>query len=57
MEYVSGGTLYDLIESTGALSEDAARYFMTQMLEALEYMEKEGVAHRDLKLENILIDE
>lgn len=57
MEYVSGGTLFDLIESTGALNENTAKYFMRQILEALDYMEKEGVAHRDLKLENIMIDE
>ena len=30
---------------------------MMQMLDALEYIQKKGVAHRDLKLENILLDE
>ena len=30
---------------------------MMQMLDVLEYIQKKGVAHRDLKLENILLDE
>ena len=38
------------------MGEDAGRYFLSQMLDALEYTHNKGVAHRDLKLENILVD-
>lgn len=41
----------------GAMGENAGRYFLSQMIDALEYMHKKGVVHRDLKLENILIDD
>ena len=50
---------FDLIEGSGGagFGEDAGRFFLNQMLDALEYMHEEvSVCHRDLKLENILID-
>jgi serine/threonine protein kinase len=39
------------------MGEDAGRFFLLQMLDVLEYIQKKGVVHRDLKLENILLDE
>jgi serine/threonine protein kinase len=57
MEFVEGGLLFDLCQTMGAMGEDAGRFFMWQMLDAVEYMHARRVVHRDLKLENILIDE
>lgn len=51
--------MFDLIEHSGGrgFGEDAARFFLEQMLAALDYIHSEkSVVHRDLKLENILID-
>ena len=39
------------------MGEDAGRFFANQMLDAMEYMHSNRVVHRDLKLENILIDD
>jgi len=39
------------------MGEDGGRYFLSQMLEVLGYMHGKGVVHRDLKLENILVDD
>merc|ERR1712187_189891 len=57
MDYVQGGLLFDVCQSLAAMGEDAGRFFAHQMLDAIEYMHSNRVAHRDLKLENILIDE
>ena len=51
--------MFDLIENSGGkgFGEDAGRLFLSQMLDALEYLHSTAsVCHRDLKLENILID-
>jgi serine/threonine protein kinase len=57
MEHVSGGLLYDLCNQMGAMGEDSGRFFMHQLVDVLSYMHKRNVVHRDLKLENILLDE
>ena len=57
MEYVPCGLLFDLCQKMGAMGEDAGRFFVTQLLDALDYMHTKRVVHRDLKLENILVDD
>ena len=57
MDYVQGGLLFDVCQSLGAMGEDAGRFFANQMLDSIEYMHSNRVVHRDLKLENILVDE
>jgi serine/threonine protein kinase len=57
MEFVQGGLLFDLCQTMGAMGEDAGRFFLLQMVESMEYMHSRRVVHRDLKLENILIDD
>jgi 5'-AMP-activated protein kinase catalytic alpha subunit len=57
MEFVQGGLLFDVCQNMGAMGEDAGRFFANQMLDAMEYMHGNRVVHRDLKLENILVDE
>uniref|UniRef100_A0A9J8DMZ9 non-specific serine/threonine protein kinase n=1 Tax=Cyprinus carpio carpio TaxID=630221 RepID=A0A9J8DMZ9_CYPCA len=56
MEYASGGELYDYIQDKQRLSEEEARHFFRQITSAVQYCHKNGVVHRDLKLENILLD-
>jgi serine/threonine-protein kinase SRK2 len=56
MEYASGGELFERICSKGRFGEDEARFFFQQLVSGLEYCHHHGVAHRDLKLENTLID-
>jgi len=57
LEYVTGGLLFDLCQTLGGMGEDNGRFFLNQMLDVIGYMQSKGVVHRDLKLENILVDD
>ncbi|ORY75448.1 kinase-like domain-containing protein [Protomyces lactucae-debilis] len=54
-EYVDGGQMLDYIISHGKLKEKGARKFARQIASALDYCHINSIAHRDLKIENILI--
>ncbi|XP_049437950.1 NUAK family SNF1-like kinase 1 [Epinephelus fuscoguttatus] len=57
MEYASRGELYDYIQERRRLPETEARGIFRQITSAVHYCHKNGVVHRDLKLENILLDQ
>ncbi|KAA0711724.1 NUAK family SNF1-like kinase 2 [Triplophysa tibetana] len=57
MEYASGGDLYDYISDKQHMSENEARHLFRQIVSAVHYCHKNGIVHRDLKLENILLDD
>jgi calcium-dependent protein kinase len=54
-EKLDGGNLYERIVKHGAYTEDDCRRACRTMFQALEYTHKCNVAHRDLKLENLLL--
>ena len=56
MEYVEGQLLYDFLTEVGPIGEQLGRYFLYQLLDILEYLSLYNVSHRDIKLENILLD-
>jgi len=56
MEYASGGELFERICKNIRFSEDEARYFFQQLISGVSYCHSMQVCHRDLKLENTLLD-
>lgn len=54
MPYVNGGELFDVLDSRQKFSEEEARYWMIQILNGVETLQKAGICHRDMSLENLL---
>lgn len=57
LEYIKGGELFPRISAKGKLNEDSTRDLFRQLLSAVAFCHSRGVFHRDLKLENLLLDE
>ncbi|KAK8876105.1 hypothetical protein M9Y10_006291 [Tritrichomonas musculus] len=57
LEFCSEGELFDLVISKSKLTEDEAAIYFKQILIGLRYIHSLHVAHRDMKPENILLDQ
>ncbi|MEW5300638.1 MAG: hypothetical protein WDW36_003553 [Sanguina aurantia] len=54
-ELVSGGELLDRVTEKGNYTEKDASSIIQQILEGVAYLHKQGIVHRDLKLENMVM--
>jgi len=57
MEDNHGISLFDYIKETTPFSEFQARYYFKQLMNVLQHFHKANFIHRDIKLDNILIDD
>ena len=56
MEYINGGNLFSFVKKRRKLSEKTAKFLFRQIIEGIKYIHSKNIVHRDIKLENILID-
>ncbi|SJX61203.1 probable cAMP-dependent protein kinase catalytic subunit [Sporisorium reilianum f. sp. reilianum] len=56
MEYVVGGEIFSYLRRAGRFSADVARFYISTIVLAIEYLHTKQVVYRDLKPENLLID-
>uniref|UniRef100_A0A8C9RBR4 non-specific serine/threonine protein kinase n=1 Tax=Scleropages formosus TaxID=113540 RepID=A0A8C9RBR4_SCLFO len=57
MELCPGGNLMNRIYEKKRLEEKEAQKYVRQLVMAVEHLHRAGVVHRDLKIENLLLDE
>ncbi len=56
MEYASGGDLLKYVKCKTYIQEEEAMYIFYQIAAGLRYIHRQGFIHRDIKLDNILLD-
>ena len=57
LDLATGGDLFDYIFTVGrGLPEKIARYYFHKLIDAIQFLHENNVVHRDLKLENLLLD-
>jgi serine/threonine protein kinase len=57
MELCDGGDLFEFVVNHPSLNDQAIRSIFCQILDAVEYMHQNQIYHRDIKLENILLQQ
>lgn len=59
MEYVSGGSLHSYLRTkvNRQMHEAEAKYLFKQAVQAIHYCHARSITHRDIKLENVLLNE
>lgn len=56
-EHAGGGEIFDHLVTHGRMKEEEAARIFSQIVSAVDYCHRNGVVHRDLKAENVLLDD
>ena len=56
MENISGGNLLNFVKKRTKLNEKTSKFIFKQLINSLKYIHSKNIVHRDIKLDNILID-
>lgn len=57
LDLMLGGDLKYHLQQTGSFPEEAVRVYAAEMICAIEYLQTKRVVHRDIKPDNLLLDE
>ena len=56
IDYLNGGELFTYLRKEQRFTENRARVYVAELVEALSYLHSNGILYRDIKPENILLD-
>ena len=57
MPFIRGGELYKVMKASRRFKEDTVKFYAAQLVMGIGYLHSKNIIHRDLKLENILLDQ
>jgi len=55
--YCAGGELYDLLDMSRQFTEEESRQLLSGILDGVEWLQRAGLTHKDIRLENIMVSE
>eukprot|EP00529_Nitzschia_sp_RCC80_P024886 CAMPEP_0113480400 /NCGR_PEP_ID=MMETSP0014_2-20120614/21855_1 /TAXON_ID=2857 /ORGANISM="Nitzschia sp." /LENGTH=542 /DNA_ID=CAMNT_0000373827 /DNA_START=482 /DNA_END=2107 /DNA_ORIENTATION=- /assembly_acc=CAM_ASM_000159 len=55
MPYADGGELFEVLDTKERFTEEESRYWFDQVLNGIENLQRAGICHRDMSLENLLV--
>ena len=55
--YCNGGEIFDRLDRRRRFTEDESRHFLRSILDGLEWLQRAGLTHKDISLENIMVDD
>lgn len=56
-EYIKGMELFDVIREIGLLSTSESQFYIGSLILCVEYLHKQLIIYRDIKPENIMVDD
>ena len=56
MPYIPGENLYQLLKTKKRMNEELIKFYSAQVVDVIGYLHKYNIIHRNIKLENILLD-
>ena len=57
MPFINGGELYKIFQEQKRFDESVVKFYAAQIIIAIGKLHEKGIMHRDLKLENVMVDE
>lgn len=57
MEFLPGGELFELLKANKRMTETEAQFYIVETLLALEHLHSQDIIYRDIKPENIILDQ
>jgi serine/threonine protein kinase len=57
MPFCTSGDLFSAVQESGRFTEPVARFWFRQILDGLAHLQRMGVCHRDMSLENLMVHE